>query len=159
MDDYAELIREQYPDIAGQPKAKQFQPDTDHFTGSVRTREIEPTDELNERFDRKWVADLVTGCWEWLGCKNGQGYGNFRAGRSGMRAAHRYSYTRHRGPIPPGLVLDHLCQNPGCVNPHHLEAVTAGENQRRSRASTAANPEFDGDRWSENRGLAGISGP
>lgn len=35
------------------------------------------------------------------------------------------------GPIPDGLVIDHLCRNPQCVNPMHLEPVTPEENTRR----------------------------
>jgi hypothetical protein len=45
--------------------------------------------------------------------------------------AHRHFSEIHIGPIPPGLVLDHLCNNPPCVNPAHLEPVTAKENMRR----------------------------
>jgi hypothetical protein len=36
-----------------------------------------------------------------------------------------------RGPIPDGLVIDHLCLNKGCVNPDHMELVTIGENVKR----------------------------
>lgn len=39
-----------------------------------------------------------------------------------------------RGPIPDGLQLDHLCRNPSCVNPAHLEIVTGAENIRRGKA-------------------------
>lgn len=47
------------------------------------------------------------------------------------RMAHRVSHVLYKGPIPNGLVIDHLCRNPSCVNPDHLEAVTQKENVHR----------------------------
>lgn len=47
------------------------------------------------------------------------------------RRAHRIAYELLIGPIAKGLVLDHLCRNPGCVNPDHLDPVTSAENTRR----------------------------
>lgn len=74
--------------------------------------------------------DPVTGCWIWTG-KLRKGYGQFRG-----RPAHRVSYEAFVGPIPEGLVIDHLCRNRACVrpDPKHLEPVTARENDRRARA-------------------------
>lgn len=71
-----------------------------------------------------------TGCQLWLGAASKQGYGSvcFR-GRSA--SAHRTSYELAKGPIPKGLVIDHLCRVPACVNPDHLEAVTNLENTLR----------------------------
>jgi DNA-binding XRE family transcriptional regulator len=45
--------------------------------------------------------------------------------------AHRYSYELHKGLIPDGLTIDHLCKIRHCVNPQHLEVVTYQENNHR----------------------------
>ena len=44
---------------------------------------------------------------------------------------HCVSWELHRGPIPDGFHVDHLCRNTWCVNPDHLEPVTPLENTRR----------------------------
>jgi hypothetical protein len=44
-------------------------------------------------------------------------------------------YEDLRGPIPGGLVIDHLCRNPRCVNPGHMEPVSQAENVRRGTAA------------------------
>ena len=49
----------------------------------------------------------------------------------GHSRAHRAIYEEMVGPIPDGLVLDHLCSVRNCVNPEHLEPVTQAENARR----------------------------
>lgn len=48
--------------------------------------------------------------------------------------AHRVSYELFVGPIPEGYDVDHLCGQPLCVRPSHLEAVTPSENRRRENA-------------------------
>lgn len=79
--------------------------------------------------DRYDVSD--SGCWEWTSHRNGDGYGVF-ARRRKTQYAHRVAYAMFVGPIPKGLTIDHLCRNRGCVNPAHLEPVTAKENVLRS---------------------------
>lgn len=71
-----------------------------------------------------------SGCWIWSGARNNMGYGIL-----GVDRTHRIAYTLLRGPIPDGLVLDHLCRIRCCVNPWHVEAVQQSVNvQRGARA-------------------------
>jgi hypothetical protein len=72
-------------------------------------------------------------CWLWTGALR-RGYGDFSIGDHDMRA-HRFAYETFRGPIPDGLVIDHLCRVRNCVNPDHLEPVTDAENRRRGANS------------------------
>lgn len=75
--------------------------------------------------------EVTQGCWTWTACRNKEGYGRLRP-FNGSRYAHRAVYIALVGPIPEGLELDHLCVNPACCNPDHLEPVTRQENIRRS---------------------------
>jgi hypothetical protein len=77
----------------------------------------------------RWTVDPVSGCWNWNGSLNSNGYGKFKAGGR-MFYAHRAAYARANGPIPRGLSIDHVCRNRRCCNPDHLEAATAGETER-----------------------------
>jgi hypothetical protein len=76
-----------------------------------------------------------SGCWVWTGSLDRGGYGKFIV-RNKTHIAHRFVYTALKGEIPTGLQLDHLCFNTACVNPDHLEPVTAAENMRRRVAAT-----------------------
>ena len=77
-------------------------------------------------------------CWTWIACKNICGYGLFNLNGK-IIGAHRISYELVNGSIPKGLELDHLCKNPLCVNPDHLEAVTHRENLLRGETSASIN--------------------
>ncbi|MGH2838441.1 MAG: HNH endonuclease [Thermoleophilaceae bacterium] len=55
--------------------------------------------------------------------------------------AHRFFWEQAKGPVPDGLVLDHLCGNRACVNPEHLEVVTRGVNTRRGRRTKLTEPQ------------------
>lgn len=91
---------------------------------------------LAERLEAK--VDRVGECWEWQGSKD-RGYGLIRVqGRT--RKAHREAYRIHRGDIPEGKDLDHLCRNKSCINPDHLEPVSHQENVRRERAARPTCP-------------------
>jgi len=79
-------------------------------------------------------APELGNCWEWTAGAMRRGYGRFALTSRAMVCAHRYSYEREVGPIPVGLELDHLCCNPPCVRPSHLEPVTQAVNRQREAA-------------------------
>lgn len=75
----------------------------------------------------------TAGCWLWTGSISSTGYGTHTYSGPSRRTvlAHRMVYELHRGTIPVGHDLDHLCRVTRCVNPSHLEPVTPAENCHR----------------------------
>lgn len=86
-------------------------------------------------FDRFWSKVTTTdSCWLWTAACGADGYGRFGVGKQ-SKLAHRVAYEATHGPIPTGMVLDHLCFVRRCVNPEHLRTTdVAGNGQNRQGA-------------------------
>ena len=78
------------------------------------------------------------GCWIWTRGTR-KGYAVRRDGTNKSAGVHRLNWEAFNGPVPDGLVMDHLCRVKCCVNPDHLEAVTTKENKLRGFGVPAMN--------------------
>lgn len=80
------------------------------------------------RIIRRLIPDETgRGCWVWNGSVNHAGYGIIGyQGRS--RLVHRLIYVGIFGDTD--RVLHHLCREPRCVNPWHLQPLTRKEHMR-----------------------------
>ena len=98
-------------------------------------------DQLPPRIAAKVWPEPNSGCWLWSAATDPRGYGRLRVGntRTGrtMVWAHRVVWELLVGPIGAGLQIDHLCRNPACVNPAHLEPVTPQVNTLRGNSLSA----------------------
>lgn len=96
---------------------------------------------LPERFWEKVKiedAGYETACLVWTAYRLNNGYGRYSHNRK-VAYAHRVAYEAVVGPIPDGLVIDHLCRTRACVNPSHLEPVTNRINILRGQTIMATN--------------------
>lgn len=101
-----------------------------------RTRQYgDPQMTRMERDPLKRLRDRTlpdeNGCWVWQGRLQPDGYARVHI-RGVSTPVHRWSYEHFVGPIPAGLVIDHLCRNRACCNPAHLEAVVQRTNVMRA---------------------------
>jgi HNH endonuclease len=81
------------------------------------------------RFIANISTDTKNGCWEWdINARDKDGYGKFRVNKKHIRP-HRFSYELYNGSIPKDLYVCHECDNPPCVNPHHLWVGDNSDNQ------------------------------
>jgi hypothetical protein len=80
-------------------------------------------------------------CWTWTASQTRGGYGQFYKDGGIPILAHRWSYQSVNGPIPDGLVMDHLCRVRNCVRPDHLEATTQRINILRGNGLAAQQAE------------------
>lgn len=77
---------------------------------------------IKERLERHYKIDQRTGCWNWTGCINENGYNIFLY-KGAMRGAHRASYLIYKGVIEENTEIKQTCGNKNCINPDHLVKV------------------------------------
>jgi hypothetical protein len=118
-----------------------------HRARNAQYRSLVPKKPKKTAEDRFWsYVKKTKTCWLWTGCLSGGNttvdpkpkYGVFGINWKQIYA-HRFSYELYKGKILDDMQIDHLCKNTKCVNPDHLEAVTAKENTLRSSAGSAIN--------------------
>ena len=109
--------------------------------GITMTEIMGVVDELHKNAAVRFFSKVqkTKTCWIWTASKKSGGYGQFGFNGSCSFFAHRFSYEYHKGPIPEGMTIDHICRNKSCVNPDHLEAVTNKENVLRGIGLAAQN--------------------
>ena len=96
------------------------------------------------RFQKKYIPEPNSGCWLWLGALGSSGsrgifYPRIRVGKK-ISPAHAIACTAVNGERPSAKdEPDHICLNPQCVNPSHLEWVSHRENVRRGRSIFSEN--------------------
>jgi hypothetical protein len=89
--------------------------------------------------------DTATGCFNWTGYKQPDGYGQIAVNGQVMMA-HRFAWQMQFGKVPAGLEVNHTCLNRSCINVQHLEVITHDENIAYSVAFRKI-PEFAREAW------------
>lgn len=100
------------------------------------------TESAHVRFWSKVALPDANGCMLWAAGLDRGGYGQFNRGDRTLKA-HQVAWWFANGPLPRGLVLDHLCQVRACVHratwrPSRRPRMRAelGPEQRRAGAAT-----------------------
>lgn len=89
---------------------------------------------IQEAVEPRIVIDEETGCWNWDGRVDRNGYSVLSVrNKDGYKQTffngHRIMYRAFVAPIEDAkLVISHKCHNRKCINPDHLDLVTQAEN-------------------------------
>lgn len=86
--------------------------------------------DLIDLYPRHVFPEPNTGCFLCTLNNNQDGYARLKLGGHTI-GAHRIAYELRFGSVAPGLEIDHLCRQPCCVNPDHMELVSPSDNKRR----------------------------
>lgn len=112
-----------------------------------------PISILQERILARIAKDPITECWNWTG-QTREGYPHWTVRSKRERRTwyvHRLMYSVSRGVLlkrgrkENDLVVDHICNNPSCINPRHLQLIMSGENISRSPKHPSLH--YHRDRW------------
>lgn len=102
-----------------------------------------------DKYDSKYHPEFIprflskikiddNGCWNWIGCLNRNGYGTIHLRPFGY-LSHRFIFAYYYGHVDSSLTIDHLCRNPACVNPFHMEQVPPEVNRLRGNCQSMIN--------------------
>ena len=87
------------------------------------------------RLVRTKTIECPCGCWYWTGSCDTSGYGKLKL-RGKTLILHRYTYRALIGEIPDDMTIDHLnCSSRRCINPAHMQIVSALDNTLRANAT------------------------
>lgn len=83
---------------------------------------------LADKFWSKVEKGKRQDCWLWNGSRDNRNYGIYCINNKRLKA-HRVSWMLHNNKdFPAHLEGAHQCDNPPCVNPHHIKPMTHREN-------------------------------
>ena len=79
------------------------------------------------------IKENIEECWDWTSYIRPSGYGGYCTSITDNYQAHRMAYMLSKGSIP----VQHLCNNPICCNPNHLELGDHSKNMQYTEDTTA----------------------